>query len=144
MLLTGLGNEDPFIQSILERYSPRRPDARQFALQARVLLVQSPRGIPFDIALAGFPYEEQVVERSTPYCFQGGLTLRTCSAEDLVVLKAIADRLRDWSDVESVLVRQAGALDRAYILAHLEPLCEFKEAPEIVDRLRQLYRDAPA
>lgn len=140
-LLTGLGGEGPFIDAILARYPARRPDARAFALYARVLLVRSAEGIPFDIALAGFPYEEKVVARSSPYHFQGGPILRTCSAEDLVVLKAIADRPRDWSDIESILVRQSRGIDRVYILEHLSPLCEFKEAPEIVARLEKLFRE---
>lgn len=142
-LLTGLGNEDAFIQPILERYPGRRPDARQFALHARVLLVQTREGIPFDIALAGFPYEEQVVGRSSTYRFHRGPSLCTCSAEDLVVLKAIADRPRDWSDIETVIIRQGKTLDRKYVLTHLEPLCEIKEAPEILDRLHKLYRETP-
>ena len=37
--------------------------------------------------------------------------LLTCSAEDLIVLKAFAARGRDWVDVEGIIVRQAGALD---------------------------------
>ncbi len=38
-LLTGFGNEEPFIDALLERYQPRRPDARMFALINRVLLL---------------------------------------------------------------------------------------------------------
>jgi hypothetical protein len=67
-----------------------------------------------------------------------GLSLLTCSAEDLVVFKSFADRPRDWADVETVLVRQQGKLDWTYILEQLRPLSELREAPEIVEHLGRL------
>ena len=90
--------------------------------------------MPIDIALAAFPFEEEVVEGSSEYSFTPDITLRTCSAEDLIILKAFADRPQDWVDVEGVIVRQTARLDRKYILERLTTLCELKEAPEIVAR----------
>jgi hypothetical protein len=64
--------------------------------------------------------------------------IRTCSAEDLIVYKAFADRPRDWIDVEGVLLRQQGRPDLELVFAELTPLSEAKESPEIVRRLRSL------
>lgn len=64
--------------------------------------------------------------------------MRTCSAEDLIVLKAFADRPKDWVDVEGVLIRQSTGLDWDYIRHHLTQLAELKEAPELVGRLERL------
>ena len=64
--------------------------------------------------------------------------IRTCSAEDLIVYKAFADRPRDWIDVEGVLLRQQGRLDLELVFAELMPLSDAKESPEIVRRLRSL------
>ena len=50
-LLTGFGSEEPFIDALLARYRSRRPDARDFALINRVLLLQSDTGIGIDIAM---------------------------------------------------------------------------------------------
>jgi predicted nucleotidyltransferase len=61
--------------------------------------------------------------------------LRTCSAEDLIVLKAFAGRGQDWADIERVIVRQSGKLDWNYIYEQLRPLAQLKDAPEIVDQL---------
>jgi predicted nucleotidyltransferase len=61
--------------------------------------------------------------------------LRTCSAEDLIVLKAFAGRGQDWVDVERIVVRQTGKLDWDYIRDQLRPLAALKEAPEILDQL---------
>jgi predicted nucleotidyltransferase len=82
---------------------------------------------------------EQVIERSSPFEFLPDVRLLTCSAEDLVVLKAFADRSRDWADVEGILARQRMTLDWGHIEEQLSPLAEVKESPEILQRLRQLH-----
>lgn len=38
-------------------------------------------------------------------------SLLTCSAEDLVVLKAFAGRPRDWAGVETIVARRSAQLD---------------------------------
>lgn len=100
-----------------------------------MLLLRSVSGVGIDIALGGLPFEESVVTRATRFTFPGDVPLLTCSAEDLVVLKAFAARGRDWIDVEGSIVRQAGVLDWAYIDEHLRPLATLKEAPEILTDL---------
>jgi hypothetical protein len=136
-LVVGFGDEERYAEKLLQQFSPRIANAKDFAAANRVLLLQSPDGIGIDIALGGLPYEELVAARATPFEFLPGLSLLTCSAEDLVVLKTFADRDRDWSDVEGILLRQA-ALDWNYIESHLRPLAEAKESPQIVDRLSRL------
>ncbi|MDE0449000.1 MAG: hypothetical protein OXH96_20230 [Spirochaetaceae bacterium] len=73
--------------------------------------------------------------------------LNTCSAEDLMTLKAFADRSRDWADIEGIVLRMGRRLDWALVEAELQPLCELKEAPDILTRLRALqasHGDGPA
>ena len=134
-LLTGFGGEERFIQEILSWYEPRVPDPVGFALRNRVVLVQAPSGVGIDIALGGLPFEEAAVERSTLYEFAPGITLRTASAEDLIVMKAFASRAKDWVDVEGIAIRQTKKLELAYVLGHLTPLAELMGEPEILDRL---------
>lgn len=62
-------------------------------------------------------------------------------AEDLIILKAFAERSKDWGDVESIVLRQGGKLDTSYILKSLTPLCELKEAPEIIEKLRRILEN---
>jgi hypothetical protein len=142
-LLTGFGGEARFIDHLLEHYQPRRADARQFALDHRVLLVETDTGVPFDISLAALPFEERVVSRSTEFEFAPGANLNTCSAEDLVVLKAFADRPQDWLDVEGIIVRQGRALDRAQVMDELMPLLELKEDLSPSATLEKLFRKHP-
>lgn len=136
-LLTGFGGESLFIDALTARFEPRIDQAADFAKNNRVLLLRSPSGVGLDIALGGLPFEASAVARATDFLFVPGITLRTCSAEDLVVLKAFADRPKDWVDLEGVLLRQQGRLDWVYIRAQLAPLVELKEAPEILERLER-------
>ncbi|NIP86375.1 MAG: hypothetical protein GTO03_12725 [Planctomycetales bacterium] len=137
-LLTGFGNEDAYINPLLAEYGARIDNPRDFALRNRVLLLKTSQGIGLDISLGAIPFEEQVVSRSRAVEFLPGVSLRICSAEDLVVLKAFADRLQDWADVENVIKKQINALDWAYIDQQLGTLCQLKEAPEIPEKLSEL------
>jgi hypothetical protein len=143
-LLTGFGSEERFIEPILSAgYSGRISDADEFAKRNRVLLVSSADGVPIDIVLAGLPFEAMLVERASLFEFEAEYSLKTCSAEDLVVLKLFAFRARDVADIETVVMRLRGRLDWDYIEAQLAPLAEVKDQPEIMAecaRLRRLDR----
>jgi hypothetical protein len=137
-LLTGFGTEAPFVDSLLQRFQARVAEARSFALEHRVVLLRSAAGVGLDIALAGLPFEASAVARASDYEYPHGITLRTCSAEDLLVMKAFAGRGQDWVDVERVLERQGPGLDWTYVRQQLTPLAELKGEPGIVQRLEEL------
>ena len=135
-LLTGFGREEAFVEKLTERYEARVEDARSFALRNRVVLLAKD-GVGIDVALAAIPFEERVVERSSWFEFLPGKHLRTCSAEDLIVYKAFADRPRDWVDIEGIAIRQGSKLDVQSIEFELGPLAAAKESPGILTRLRE-------
>jgi hypothetical protein len=140
-LLADFGREDEFIAPILaSAYRPRIPDAVDFARRNRVLLIESPQGVPIDIALGGLPFEALMIERASAYEFEPGCGLKTCSAEDLMVQKLFAFRTRDVLDVETIALRRRGLLDWAYIEEQLRPLAELKEQPEIMEVFSTLRR----
>ncbi len=99
-LLTGFGGEEAFVDAILQRFRFRAPGGRKFALENRVMLLAAEDGTGIDLALGGLPFEENVISRASNFEFYPGLVLRTCSAEDLVVMKAFAGRELDWGDVQ--------------------------------------------
>ena len=142
-LLTGFGNEEDYIRRILGKFNGRVQDADRFALENRVLLVAASNGIPIDISLAGIPFEEQLTDRASSFEFAPGVSLITCSAEDLVILKAFAGRAHDWSAVEGILVAQGDNMDWNYINEHLSILCEVKGDRETIVRLEQLRKSCP-
>jgi hypothetical protein len=136
-LLTGFGHEERFVDALLKAYSARRADAREFALIHRVLLLRVASGVDIDLALGALPFEERAVERASPWLWTETRSLRTCSAEDLVVHKAFAGRDLDWGDVERVLVRQHGRLNIEQVLSELKPLLDLKGEPEALDKLER-------
>ena len=99
-----------------------------------MLLLRIASGIPVDIALGAIPFEERCVARATAFDF-GGARLLTCSAEDLVVLKAFAARDRDWADIESIAARQARQLDWPLIFREFAPLAALREGSQATARL---------
>ncbi len=113
-----------------------------FALENRVLLLKASNTVAIDISLAALPYEKTLIERASVFDFAPGCPLRTCSAEDLIVLKAFADREKDRVDVTGIILRQLEKLDRDYIQKQLRPLCEAKHRPDIVARIQKLFKDA--
>lgn len=85
------------------------------------------------------PFEESTIQRASEGEYLPGISLRTCSAEDLIVHKAFAARPKDWLDIEGIVLRQA-VLDWHYIEAQLVPLLDLKEEPEHWDALIKLRR----
>ncbi len=139
-MLTGFGDEHRIIDPLLDRYAVRIPDARQYALRYRVLLLAAPGGIGMDVLLGALPYEERLIDRSTPFIVAPDIELRTCSAEDLIVLKLFAGRALDIRDAEGVALRNGNRLDWSYVEEQLRPIAEVKEDPEILNELARLRR----
>ncbi len=79
-----------------------------------------------------------MIRRASPFSFGPGLDIRTCSAEDLVVLKLFASRPLDIRDAEGVVVRHRAQIDWAYVEEQLRPLAELKGEPAILNTLTRL------
>jgi len=137
-LLTGFGSEHSFIQALLAQYPARIVQPLDFALRNRVLLLQTAEGIGLDVSLGALPFEERAIARASDFTFSAGLSIRTCSAEDLLVLKLFASRPMDLRDAETVALRQRGRLDWSYVEEQLRPLAEFKDDPAIVETMARL------
>ncbi len=136
-LFCGFGGETGALDGLLAVLDPRIPDARRFAIENRVVLLKTKAGVEVDVALAGLPFEDEMQGRATKFTFARGVRLTTCSAEDLIVMKAFADRSKDWGDIESVCQRQK-KIDWAYVERQLTPLVEMKAEPQILKRLAAL------
>lgn len=100
-LLCGFGNEEKYINHLLGAYAGRIDDPAAFARANRVLLLWSSHQVPVDISLSGLRFEAEMIKRATSFAFAPEISLVTCSAEDLIVLKAFAERSKDWSDIET-------------------------------------------
>ncbi len=139
-VIVGFGNEEAFAKSLLTRFQPRITDFWDKALRSRVALLMDHNGVGLDIAFGALPFEEQMIQRSQEVRFLQDWWLRICSAEDLIVMKALAGRTRDWLDVETIIIRQGSKLDWSYIVGELKPLAELAEKPGLLGELERLRR----
>jgi len=152
-LLTGFGHEQAFIDELLNHFEGRISDARAFALDRRVLLLRSRKGVGLDVALGALPFEERAVERASFFTYAPNLSLRTCSAEDLVVLKAFAlvtrDKEKDAYDIVWTLQAygEAGPVSAA-AAAVQSPIIDREEVAEAMaileERFSELDRQGPS
>jgi len=116
---------------------PRIHDAIDFARRTRVLLLRhSPSRIDVDISLGALPFEEEVIDRSTLLDL-GKIRVQVASAEDLVIMKAVAGRPRDIADIEG-LVELNADLDVERIRRWIREFSSVLEMPEIHENLEKL------
>jgi predicted nucleotidyltransferase len=108
-----------------------------FAKQTYVVPIYASNQIAVDLGLGFLPYEEHAIERAVVVEYLG-VTFSTCTAEDLIIHKAISEREKDWDDIEGVLARQGERLDQAYILHWLVQFAQALEQPELVQRYQDL------
>ena len=131
-VLAPYGDEAPVLDALLRRFAPRRPDARAFAMDNRVLLLTGPDGVGVDVGLAAFPFEIEAIELATRWRISPSVALRTCSAAHLVVYKLVAARPQDLVDMAGIVGRQGGRLDVERIRRWGREFAELKEDPDLL------------
>jgi predicted nucleotidyltransferase len=72
--------------------------------------------IEVDLLLVSGGFGESAVTRAVPLDLDG-LRVPFVTAEDLILLKLLADRVLDRADVRGIVLEQAGRLDLAYLRA---------------------------
>jgi predicted nucleotidyltransferase len=74
-----------------------------FARKAKVLLVRhEPSGIDVDITFGTLPFEKEAITNAVWVDIRG-VRLPLPTAEDLIIMKAVAHRPRDLADIESII-----------------------------------------
>lgn len=131
-VLAPYGDEERALQCLLTTFEERRPNIREFALLRRVVLIKTGDGVSVDVALAAFPFELEAIQSASPWEIVPGVTIRTCSAEHLLVYKLVAGRPRDLLDVEGIVRRQRGRLDVEQIRQWGRQFAELKEDPDLL------------
>jgi len=139
VLLAGFGDEELFAETLTNDYQSRVENPIPFAIQNRIVLLESRNGVGIDLSLGGLPFEERMIGRSSDWDVPDHGIVKTCSAEDLVVLKTLAARPQDWIDVENTIIRQGKKLDRNLIQEELVPLLKLKEEPELMEHLNSIF-----
>lgn len=126
-----------FVQQVLNRFPARVENALDIARRSRVILISASNGCPADISMGLPGYEDEVMRRAVEFELEPGKTVRVCSAEDLIIHKAIAGRPQDVRDVEGIVYRQRDGLDVAIIRRWLQAFAELLDNPEIVEHFER-------
>lgn len=123
-------------------FEPRIEHAAEFARQRLVLLLRHrSSAVDLDLSLAWLPFEREALRRATSVDF-GGVCLPVVAVDDLIVLKAVAWRLGDRSDIERLLIKHGRSVDIVRIHRALEQLLNMLEEPERLVEFDRLVSDA--
>jgi hypothetical protein len=140
-LLCPFGSEDDVSAPLLDSgYLGRIADAREFARRNRVLLLQSPDGVPVAIALAALPFEEGLVEPVQLLRIRGGVRLANLPGGGPArpqALRVPATRCAGCGDDRNPPARLCGL---AVYRDESQPLAEVKDQPEIMTTFEKLKR----
>jgi hypothetical protein len=134
MLLLDLDRLPQFLeQAASHGFGLRIHDATDFARHNRVLLLtHRASGVEVDISLGVLPFEaETVARRLLPEV--EGLRIPVPSPDDLLIMKAVAGRGKDFKDIELILDAHPN-LDLSRVHHWLPQFAEALETPEMVTR----------
>jgi hypothetical protein len=88
------------------------------------------------------PFEEELLERAVEREI-AGIIVRLPTVEDLIVMKCVANRPRDWADIEG-LIDAHPELDSERVLLWARRFAEIMETPEVIEQLEKLLHAARA
>lgn len=86
------------------------------------------------------PFEVEMVERSKLHQVDS-LQIRLPTPEDLIIMKAIAHRPKDMTDIEAIIISHP-KLDQKRIEFWVEQFAEVLETPELWTDVARLLRKA--
>jgi hypothetical protein len=121
------------VKRTTDTFGSRVPDPFAFARETRMLLLNV-EDVDVDVAIALRGYEDSLFERAQSYEVEPGKQLNICSAEDLIIHKALAGRPLDLADIQGVIDRQGDGLDARYIRSWLGQFSKALGDTEILDR----------
>ncbi len=137
------GEELALLDALLRKFRSRDASPRERAQIGRLALLEASNGVRLDVSFAAFPFEREVLDRASRWPIAPGLSLPTCSAEDLVIYKLVAGRLQDIADIDGIVRRQAGQLDADRVRHWGGIFAEIKEDPDLLgpfdDALRRTH-----
>jgi predicted nucleotidyltransferase len=116
---------------------PRISDAAGFARKNRVLLLRhTASGTDIDLSLGILQFEVEMVERSSMVDV-GAIKLRLPTPEDLIIMKAVAHRPKDISDIQAIAASHPD-LDLERIRSWLEQFGEALDLPGLWEEIARL------
>lgn len=139
-VLMPVNDTEKFIKLVVKQFKSRVTDPIGFAKRNRMIIVQTADNTNVDISLGIPGYEEEVMRRAIDYELESGKKIRLCSAEDLIIHKAVAGRPIDFQDIEGIISKQNKKLDYKYILHWLKQFAEALDRP-VDKKFEDLWRE---
>ncbi len=130
---------DNFVHLVTSHFASRVKEPVSFAQKTRMVLVTASNGCQVDISMSLPGYEDHVMARAVEVELEPGKPVRLCSAEDLIIHKAIARRPRDIQDIEGVVYRQANRLDTAHVRYWLNEFANLLADPDLLAHFERAW-----
>jgi predicted nucleotidyltransferase len=119
-------------------FSPRLTDAEGFARESRMLLLKHRSSeTDIDISIGNLEFEEKVLARGSTVSIKE-LRLPLPSPEDLIILKAVADRPKDLQDIQAIFAAQEH-LDLDYIRTTVKEFAALLGRPSIWEDVARYF-----
>lgn len=113
-----------------EGLRPRIPGAIAYAKRSAALLLEhEPTRVGIDITIGSLAFERDAVARAQEVVIKG-LRIPVASAEDLIIMKAVAHRPHDLQDIRAIAAANPD-LDVARIRAHVGEFARELGKPEL-------------
>lgn len=117
----------------------RIEDPLSFAHRTHVFLLRhADSGIDIDVILGRLPYEQDAVARGELHDL-GGVRVRLPRVEDLLIMKAIAQRPQDLRDIEGLLDAHPDA-DVEQVRTWIAQFSAAMDMPDILEGFEKLLR----
>ena len=97
--------------------------------------------IDVDVVFGSLPFEKEAVERAL-WSDVGGISVPLPTPEDLIIMKAVAQRPRDLADIEAIADAHPD-LDRERVFSWVDVFSAALETPDIADDLRLILTRPP-
>lgn len=144
--LTAAGPRDLLTALAEGAFEPRFPLSDELLADVRLLpMVHAPTSMPLDLVMAGPGLEQEFLARARMVDV-GGVEVPMISVEDLIAVKVLAGRRKDFEDVRGVLTEQQGRvdLDRTRdVLAALEAAIGERKLLPRLERLLRASAEKP-
>ena len=135
------GQCETTIRQIVEKFPARTNDPVKFVKDTRVLPIETGDGVQIDVIFGQLPYEQEAIARSARQNI-GGVEVRVCRPEDLILHKLVSERPRDREDVRGIVQQQHRQLDRRYLDPKVAQLAEGLNRPDMRAWYEQCVKDA--
>jgi len=93
--------------------------------------------VKIDIVFAGIEFEFKAIQNSKIYEF-GGINIKVCSIEDLIIQKSVSQRRKDWLDIETMTEINQEKIDWKYLLDNILQLSEILENPKMYNDIKNM------